>query len=80
MLDLNKKLSEIEALKNINEDLVDIDNDLTAAKKYYNDTVVLHNHLVQSFPSNIVAKLFGYQKKDFFKEEKIETLEILKEN
>lgn len=80
MLDLDKKLSEIEALKNINEDLVDIDNDLNAAKKYYNDTVVLHNHLVQSFPSNIVAKLFGYQKKDFFKEEKIETLEILKEN
>lgn len=79
LLDLDKKLSEIEALKNINEDLIDIDNDLNAAKKYYNDSVVLHNNLVKCFPSSIVAKLFHYKKEEFFKEEKIETLEILKE-
>lgn len=79
LLDLDKKLSEIEALKNINEDLIDIDNDLNAAKKYYNDNVVLHNNLVKCFPSNIVAKLSHYKKEEFFKEEKIETLEILKE-
>ena len=42
LLDLDKKLSEIEALKNINEDLIDIDNDLNAAKKYYNDNIVLY--------------------------------------
>lgn len=80
LLDLDKKLASIDALKNINEDLIDIDNDLNAAKKYYNDNVVLHNNLIQSFPSSIVAKIFGYKKEDFFKEEKIETLEILKEN
>lgn len=79
ILDLDKKLSEIESLKNINEDLIDIDNDLNAAKKYYNDNVVLHNNLVKCFPSSIVAKLFHYKKEEFFKEEKIETLEILKE-
>lgn len=80
LLDLDKKLSSIEALKNINEDLIDIDNDLNASKKYYNDSIVLYNNLVKSFPSNIVAKLFKYEKEEFFKEEKIETLEILKEN
>lgn len=79
ILDLDKKLSEVESLKKINEDLIDIDNDLNAAKKYYNDNVVLHNNLVKCFPSSIVAKLFHYQKQEFFKEEKIETLEILKE-
>jgi LemA protein len=79
LLDLDKKLSEIEALKNINEDLVDIDNDLNAAKKYYNDNVVLHNNLVKCFPSNLVAKICHYKREEFFKEEKIETLEILKE-
>ena len=79
ILDLDKKLSEIESLKNINEDLVDIDNDLNAAKKYYNDNIVLHNNLVKCFPSSIVARLFNYKKEEFFKEEKIETLEILKE-
>ncbi len=79
MLDLDKKLSEIEALKNINEDLIEIDNDLNAAKKYYNDNIVFYNKLVKCFPSSIVAKLFHYKKEEFFKEEKIETLEILKE-
>lgn len=79
LLDLDKKLSEIEALKNINEDLIDIDNDLNAAKKYYNDNIVLYNNLVSSIPSSIVARLFYYKKEEFFKEEKIETLEILKE-
>lgn len=80
LLDLDKKLANIDALKNINEDLVDIDNDLNASKKYYNDNIVLYNKLVKSFPSNIVAKIFKYRNEDFFKEEKIETLEILKEN
>lgn len=79
LLDLDKKLSEIEALKNINEDLIDIDNDLNAAKKYYNDNIVLYNNLVSSIPSSIVARLFHYKNEEFFKEEKIETLEILKE-
>ena len=68
LLDLDKKLSEIEALKNINEDLIDIDNDLNAAKKYYNDNIVLYNNLVSSIPSSIVAYLFHYKKEEFFKE------------
>ena len=80
LLDLDKKLAENGALKNINEDLTDIDNDLNAAKKYYNDNIVLYNNLIRSIPSNLVAIIFNYKKKDFFKEEKIETLEILKEN
>ena len=41
---------------------------------------VLYNNLIRSIPSNLVAIIFNYKKKDFFKEEKIETLEILKEN
>lgn len=79
LLDLDKKLASVEALKNINEELIEIENNLNASKKYYNDNIVLHNKLVKAFPSNLVATLFHYKKEDFFKEEKIETLEILKE-
>lgn len=79
LLDLDQKLAENSSLKNINEDLIDIDNDLNAAKKYYNDNIVMYNNIVKCFPSNLVAILFHYKKKEFFKEEKIETLEILKE-
>ena len=79
LLDLDKSLAKIDALKGINEELINIDNDLNASKKYYNDNIVLYNNLVKCLPSNIVAFLFKYKKKEFFKEEKIETLEILKE-
>lgn len=79
ILDLDKKLSGLDSLKNINESLIDIENDLNASKKYYNDTIVLYNHLVKSFPSSLVAKIFHLPVLDFFQEEKIETLEILKE-
>lgn len=79
LLDLDTKLANIDALKKINEDLIDIDNYLNASKKYYNDNIVLYNNLVKCFPSSIVAKIFKYKKEEFFKEEKIETLEILKE-
>ena len=79
LLDLDQKLADLEALKGINEELENIDNDLNASKNYYNDNVVLYNNLVKCFPSNIVAKIKKYKKEDFFKEEKIETLEILKD-
>ena len=79
LLDLDKNLAKLDALKGINDELLNIDNDLNASKKYYNDNVVMFNNLVKCFPSNIVAKLCKCKKMDFFQEEKIETLEILKE-
>lgn len=78
ILDLDKKLADLDALKNINNELLDIENDINAAKKYYNDSIVLYNNLVKCFPSSLVALVCRYKKKDFFKDEKIETLEILK--
>ena len=41
LLDLESRLKEVDALNTINFDLIDIDNDLIAAKKYYNDTIIL---------------------------------------
>ena len=79
LLDLDTNLAGLDALKGINEELENIDSDLNASKKYYNDNVVLFNNLVKCFPSNIVAKLYKCKKMEFFQEEKIETLEILKE-
>ena len=79
LLDLDQKLANLDSLKGINEELVNIDTDLEASKKYYNDNVVLYNNLVKCFPSNLLALIKRYKKEDFFKEEKIETLEILKD-
>ena len=32
----------------------------------YNDTVLNYNNLREQFPSNIIAKVFGFKKIDFF--------------
>lgn len=78
LLDLDSRLSEIESIGQINYDLTNIENDLIAAKKYYNDTIVSYNKLVRCCPSNLVGKLFHYKSKDFYSDEKQEVFEILK--
>lgn len=80
LLDLDKDLSSISTLSSIGDNLLDVENDLNAAKNFYNDTIVEYNNLVKCFPSKIVAHIKKYEVMDFFKEDKLETLEILKEN
>lgn len=79
-LDDNEKLFKSEALMNILDDLNTNEIDLTAAIKFYNDTVVTFNKLIVSFPSNIIRLFFGYKKKEFYNHEKREVYEILKDN
>ena len=52
-LDLQKQLSDLE-------------NDLQMARRYYNGAVRNQNVLVQSFPSNVLAGMFGFAPRDFF--------------
>ena len=78
LIDLDPKLNEIESLNHISFELIEIENDLNAAKNYYNDTIVAYNKLVKCLPSNFVAILFHYKRKDFYIDEKVEVFEILK--
>ncbi len=52
-LDLHRQLSEIE-------------DEIQMARRYYNGTVRNLNILIESFPSNIVANLFGFLQAEFF--------------
>ena len=48
-------------------------------KKYYNDNLINYNHLVNSFPSKVISKIFKYKEKDFLDEEVKDELKILGE-
>jgi LemA protein len=50
----------------LQKQLSDLENELQMARRYYNGTVRNLNVLVQSFPSNLVAGLFGFALRDFF--------------
>jgi len=46
--------------------LSDLENELQMVRRYYNGTVRNLNVLVQSFPSNLMAGLFGFAARDYF--------------
>ena len=78
-LDEHEKLYKSEALVKILDELNDNEEDIIGAIKFYNDTVVDFNKLVVAFPSNIIALVKRYRKKEFYNNEKREIFEILNE-
>jgi LemA protein len=46
--------------------LVTIESEIELSRRYYNGTVREHNIQVQSFPSNVIASLFGFENGLFF--------------
>ena len=60
--DLKANTTFIELQHSLNT----VEDDLQNARRYYNATVRNLNTAIASFPSNIVARKFGFEKKDFF--------------
>ena len=56
--------------------LVDIEDTLQKARRYYNATVRDYNSCVKMFPSNIVAKMMALKTKDYFEITPLETNNI----
>lgn len=50
----------------LQQQLTGVEQKIALARQFYNDAVMLYNRLVQLFPGNIVASLFGFEKKPFF--------------
>jgi LemA protein len=50
----------------LQRELSDTENKIQAARRFYNGTVKDFNTRVQSVPSNIVAKMFGFKNAEFF--------------
>jgi hypothetical protein len=77
IMDDNEKLLKKEAIVNINKELNEVNVIINGGKKYYNDNLVLYNHLCNAFPSNLIAKLNKYKEKDFLDGEMKDELKIL---
>ena len=50
----------------LQEELTSTESKIAFARQFYNDQVTILNNLIQSFPSNVVAKVFAYQPREFF--------------
>ena len=52
--------------RKLHHDLVEIEDELQYARRYYNGAVRDYNNRVESFPSNVVAGLAGRGAEPFF--------------
>ena len=66
---------ELKANENfigLQNELGETENKISYARKFYNDTALGLNNKIEMFPSNIVAKLFKFEKAEFFKAQEAE--------
>ena len=50
----------------LQDELTTIENEIQMSRRYYNGAVRDLNILVESFPSNLIARLFGFMTAEFF--------------
>jgi LemA protein len=69
VLVLAEAYPELEASDNFAElqsDLSETEDRIAIARRVYNDTVETYNTLIQVFPAVLVARAFGYTRREFF--------------
>ena len=56
-----------ELFKNLQIELTGTEDKIAFARQFYNDCVQKYNTVIETFPTNIIANLFKYNKKEYFK-------------
>ena len=59
-------LKASEGFQQLHASLVEIEDQLQYARRYYNGAVRDNNNMVQSFPSNVIAGVFKFTQAEFF--------------
>ncbi len=69
---LSESYPDLKANQNfrdLQEELTSTENKIGFARQHYNNTVETYNNRVQSFPTVLVAGMFGFQAAEFFEME-----------
>jgi LemA protein len=61
------KLEASANFKMLQEELAGIESKIAYARQFYNDSVLTYNTSIQTIPTNIVAGMFNFTARDFFK-------------
>lgn len=71
-------LKASENFKHLQEELVDTEDKIQAARRFYNGSVRDLNTKVKTFPTNAFAGMFGFKSREFFEVEEAEMASISK--
>lgn len=69
------QLRASENFQQLQAELTDTEDKIMAARRFYNGATRDLNTKVEQFPSNIIAGMFGFKKRDFFEVDNIASVE-----
>ncbi len=72
------QLRAVESFTKLQEELSDTENKIQAARRFYNGNVMEFNTKVETFPTNLIAGIFGFKKEEFFQLQQEEAREPVK--
>lgn len=72
------QLRAVESFISLQNELTDTENKIQAARRFYNTNVMELNTKIESFPYNLIARLFKFEKAEFFQLEESEAREPVK--
>ena len=55
-----------EQFLKLQENLEEIESDITYARQFYNDSVTIYNNKIMSFPGNLIATCFNFEEEKLF--------------
>ena len=69
-------LKASDNFKELQEELSDTETKIAASRQFYNSNVMEYNTKIQVFPSMLIARVFNFQKEDFFETDEASKEEI----
>ncbi len=60
------ELKANEQFAQLTEELRNTENKISFSRQFYNDTVTMFNQKIGTFPTNLVAGMFGFKARDLF--------------
>ena len=72
LMALAESYPELKANQNflhLQQQLASMEEKLANYRQFYNDTVLRYDRLLETIPTNLIAKMFHFKKEEFFKVE-----------
>lgn len=55
-----------QSFNNLQNELSDTEDKISYSRQFYNDTVTIYNTKLETFPSNLIANIFGFKASTLF--------------
>ena len=79
LMALAESYPELKANQNflhLQQQLASMEEKLANYRQFYNDTVLRYDRLLETVPTNLIAKMFHFRKEEFFKVEEAEKAKV----